>query len=478
MASEPAEPTTRPQEDRVGTVRRLGNSWFVKLVEPAPEPWHVVCSDGQQDVSGWQDDESMEDCEVVGYLPVVECVPGLLADPAQTTELERLRDAVPKLRDAYQAKLGDFAAETLRTSRALRACTVTPINEHVPRVVVGEALLGWRGAQEHIRAEITRDLDPEDVDARADLLTEVGLLRAERHVLTAERDALSLLLRGMARKLVAYRKWALKAHRDQDWVLNRVRAALGTPDGRAVSVHAAEVCAERDLALWLFAEARWYSERWLSTVAEAVRLLRNAGVNRGNGLPARVATLIAERDERHARIDAALQLIHVFTATGPRFLSPDETREVRAALVGDQPTEANFAPLADEAREIAEQTLPVAAGMRASSYRVAVAAAMSEEELEDAVIEAAQFLGWTVVHHRPARTKDGEWRTAIKGQKGFPDLCLARDGTVLLRELKREKGKTSPGQVIWLEALGDHGGIWRPSDWLSGRIQHELRRVR
>jgi len=48
----------------------------------------------------------------------------------------------------------------------------------------------------------------------------------------------------------------------------------------------------------------------------------------------------------------------------------------------------------------------------------------------------------------------------------------------LLRELKREKGKTSPGQVIWLEALGDFGGIWRPSDWLTGRIQHELRRTR
>lgn len=113
-----------------------------------------------------------------------------------------------------------------------------------------------------------------------------------------------------------------------------------------------------------------------------------------------------------------------------------------------------------------------------SKYHRAAALAMSEDELEDNVLQAAQFLGWVAVHHRPARTKDGEWRTAIKGQKGFPDLCLARDGVVLLRELKRERGKTSPGQVIWLEALGDHGGIWRPSDWLSGRIQHELRRTR
>lgn len=116
--------------------------------------------------------------------------------------------------------------------------------------------------------------------------------------------------------------------------------------------------------------------------------------------------------------------------------------------------------------------------MNGNAYLAALARDMSEDELEDAVIEAAQLLGWVAVHHRPARTADGHWRTAIKGQKGFPDLCLARDGVVLLRELKREKGKPTPDQVTWLEALGDHGGIWRPSDWLSGRIQHELRRTR
>lgn len=113
-----------------------------------------------------------------------------------------------------------------------------------------------------------------------------------------------------------------------------------------------------------------------------------------------------------------------------------------------------------------------------TAYHRAAALAMSEDELEDNVLDAGKLLGWVAVHHRPARTKDGEWRTPIKGQKGFPDLCLARDGVVLLRELKSERGKTSPGQVIWLEALGDFGGIWRPSDWLSGRIQHELRRTR
>ncbi len=112
-----------------------------------------------------------------------------------------------------------------------------------------------------------------------------------------------------------------------------------------------------------------------------------------------------------------------------------------------------------------------------ATYREA-ALAMSEDELEDAVIHAAQLQGWVVVHHRPARTKDGEWRTAIKGQKGFPDLCLARDGRVLFRELKSAKGTLTPDQLLWLEALGDHGGVWRPQQWLDGTIQNELRRTR
>ncbi|GAB3156427.1 hypothetical protein GCM10027258_62850 [Amycolatopsis stemonae] len=109
-----------------------------------------------------------------------------------------------------------------------------------------------------------------------------------------------------------------------------------------------------------------------------------------------------------------------------------------------------------------------------------LAKAMSEDELEDNVIEAAKLQGWLVVHHRPARVRgdDGEdqWRTAIKGDTGFPDLVLARGGRVLLRELKRQTAKPRLDQARWLEELGDHGGVWRPLDWLTGRIQNELRR--
>lgn len=122
-------------------------------------------------------------------------------------------------------------------------------------------------------------------------------------------------------------------------------------------------------------------------------------------------------------------------------------------------------------------TQALAAGVKKpATYREA-ALAMSEEELQDAVIEAAQLQGWVCVHHRPARTEAG-WRTAIQGQKGFPDLVLARDGRVIFAELKSAKGKPTADQLIWLEALGDLARLWRPADWLSGRIQHELRRTR
>ncbi len=104
------------------------------------------------------------------------------------------------------------------------------------------------------------------------------------------------------------------------------------------------------------------------------------------------------------------------------------------------------------------------------------AKAMSEADLLANVIEMAHTYGWLVAHFRPARTEKG-WRTAVQGDKGFPDLCLARYGKVLIVELKAEKGKTTPEQANWLYEVGaDHGGyIWKPSDWLSGEIEAVLR---
>lgn len=97
---------------------------------------------------------------------------------------------------------------------------------------------------------------------------------------------------------------------------------------------------------------------------------------------------------------------------------------------------------------------------------------LSEQDFQRAVIDVALLFRWRVAHHRPARTVRG-WRTPVEGHAGVPDLILARDGHVILAELKRHNGRVSPDQRLWLAALGEHGRLWRPQDWAE--IVGELR---
>ena len=101
--------------------------------------------------------------------------------------------------------------------------------------------------------------------------------------------------------------------------------------------------------------------------------------------------------------------------------------------------------------------------------------AMTEAELQSAVVELAQWLGYLVSHTRVARQSDGSWVTPIQGDAGFPDLVLAhkRSGMVLFRELKSQKGRATKGQLMWLAATG--GTIWRPSHWFDGEIERDLK---
>ena len=81
------------------------------------------------------------------------------------------------------------------------------------------------------------------------------------------------------------------------------------------------------------------------------------------------------------------------------------------------------------------------------------------------VVDLAHLRGWRCHHDRPARTDKG-WRTAIQGDKGFPDLVLARKGRVIFAELKSETGKTTHQQNAWLAHLGHDVEVylWRPRD--------------
>ena len=94
----------------------------------------------------------------------------------------------------------------------------------------------------------------------------------------------------------------------------------------------------------------------------------------------------------------------------------------------------------------------------------------TETELVEQAIRLAQLQGWMVTHVRPAGTAHGP-RTPYQGHAGLPDLILARDGDVLLWELKGPRGKPTDGQTAWIHAAGLHGALYRPGDW------DEIRRI-
>ena len=96
--------------------------------------------------------------------------------------------------------------------------------------------------------------------------------------------------------------------------------------------------------------------------------------------------------------------------------------------------------------------------------------ALTEAAFLDMVIRLARLKKWLVFHARPARTARG-WRTPVSGDgKGFPDLFLIRPaaGEILFVELKSGRGRLTPEQEAWLEALRECGlpvRVWTPKDW-------------
>ena len=104
---------------------------------------------------------------------------------------------------------------------------------------------------------------------------------------------------------------------------------------------------------------------------------------------------------------------------------------------------------------------------------------MTEAQFQRSVIELAQLNGWRVFHARKAQNAKGAWRTPVAADgAGFPDLVLVRD-RVIFAELKTDKGRVSPAQREWLDAITDattgeippcdrevvRATVWRPRDW-------------
>lgn len=96
--------------------------------------------------------------------------------------------------------------------------------------------------------------------------------------------------------------------------------------------------------------------------------------------------------------------------------------------------------------------------------------AMSERDLQDAVIKLAKLLGFLSYHTYDSR----------KSTKGFPDLVLVHkwSGALLFIELKSATGRVTDEQDEWLRALAVRGVafVWRPEHLTDGSIERALRR--
>lgn len=84
---------------------------------------------------------------------------------------------------------------------------------------------------------------------------------------------------------------------------------------------------------------------------------------------------------------------------------------------------------------------------------------ISEDDVLARVLDEARWAGWLVAHFRPARVRRGgretyETPVAADG-RGFPDLVLvhAKRGLLAFVELKGSRGRPSPEQLKWLDAL-------------------------
>lgn len=68
---------------------------------------------------------------------------------------------------------------------------------------------------------------------------------------------------------------------------------------------------------------------------------------------------------------------------------------------------------------------------------------ITEKQFERQVKELAKMFGWLYYH---------TWRS-IHSPAGFPDCVMVRGSRLIFAELKSEKGKVSPAQEEWLDAL-------------------------
>ena len=95
---------------------------------------------------------------------------------------------------------------------------------------------------------------------------------------------------------------------------------------------------------------------------------------------------------------------------------------------------------------------------------------MTEAELQDEVLGLAAKLGLLA----------GITPDSRRSPRGEPDLRIAGPRGQIWAELKDGGGRLKPAQVQWkymLLAGGARWVLWRPRDWVAGRVQSALRSI-
>jgi len=90
---------------------------------------------------------------------------------------------------------------------------------------------------------------------------------------------------------------------------------------------------------------------------------------------------------------------------------------------------------------------------------------VSEKMFQQQIIDLAKLLGWMTYHPFDSR----------RSTSGYPDLTLLRPALaerparIIFAELKKQKGKVSKAQQVWLQALMSCTAVetylWKPGDW-------------
>ena len=80
------------------------------------------------------------------------------------------------------------------------------------------------------------------------------------------------------------------------------------------------------------------------------------------------------------------------------------------------------------------------------------------------VLALAKMRGWLCYHTHISK----------RSTEGWPDLAMVKGERMVIAELKKQTGRTTPAQRTWLALLGgvaaaSNGALsvheWRPSDW-------------